>query len=72
MTEASWQDWNKSALRPYIDLIQDIMKALVNDSSEFIRQFNINYVEADILALFLVHSYGSLADFQTFLKIGGS
>ena len=41
---------------------------MVNENSNFIRSFNVNDFEADILGLFLVHSYGNAADFRTYLQ----
>ena len=64
----SWKDWNRAALKPYIDLIEDIYESLIDESSKFYQEFNIGKIEADKLALFVVHSYGNFADFQEFLK----
>ena len=69
LKNASLIELNKAALRPYLKLINGIMEALVNDSSEFIRQFNIDEIEAEKLALFIVHSYSDLADYRAFLKM---
>ena len=69
LPNSSLVELNEAALRPYLKLIHGIMEALVNDSFEFIRQFNIDKIEAEKLARFVVHSYGNLADYRGFLKM---
>jgi len=51
------------------ELFGDIYKLLVQNTVDYLKGYNFSDVDATILAVFLIHTYGNHEDFKDFLFV---